>query len=58
MSPTYSDNVLAGGDGQTHHTGAVHGHDAVTDAELAATLGGTPVKEVGYDHCWQDGAPA
>lgn len=55
--PSYPDDVLAGGDGQTHQAGAVDGHDAVTDAELAAALGGTSVKEVGHHHCGQDGAP-
>lgn len=58
MFPSYPDDVLAGGDGQTHHTGAVNGHDAVTNAELAAALSRTSVKEVGHDHCGQDGAPA
>lgn len=55
---SHPNDVLAGGDGQAHHTGAVHRHDAVTNAELAAALGRTSMKEVGYDHCGQDGAPA
>lgn len=58
VCPSYPDDVLAGGDGQTHQTGAVDRHDAVPDAELAAALGRTSVKEVGHHHCGQDGAPA
>lgn len=55
--PSYPDDVLAGGDGQTHQAGAVDGHDAVTDAELAAALCWTSMKEVGHHHSGQDGAP-
>lgn len=55
--PSYPDDVLAGGDGQTHHAGVVDGHDAVTDAQLATALGWTSVKEVGHHHRWKDGTP-
>ena len=56
--PSYPNDVLAGGDGQPHHAGAVHRHDAVPDAQLSAALSRPPVEEVGHHHCGQDGAPA
>lgn len=55
---TYADYVLTGSDGQTHQTGAVDGHDAVTDTELPAALCRTAMKEVGNNHRGQDGTPA
>ena len=56
--PPYPDDVLAGGDRQTHHTGAVYRHDSVADAQLTTALSRTSMKEICHDNCGQDGAPA
>lgn len=55
---SYPNYVLAGGDRQTDQAGAIYRHDTVTDAQLAAALRRTSVKEVGHHHSGQDGAPA
>lgn len=55
---SHPDDILTGGDGQAHQTGAVDWHDAVADAELAAALGGAAMEEVGHHNGGQDGAPA
>lgn len=55
---SHPDDVLAGGDGQTHQTGAIDGHDAVANVKLAAAFSRAAVKKVGHNHSGQDGAPA
>lgn len=57
-APSHPDDVLAGGDGQTHQTGAIDGHDAVANVKLAAAFSRAAVEKVGHDHSGQDGAPA
>lgn len=58
MCPTYADDVLAGGDGQTHEACPIDGHDAVPDAELTTAFSRASVEEVGHHHCGEDRAPA